>query len=100
MTPQAQVHEFELADCQPVPGGEVSLKRFDGDRRVRLVREEVAGVRSALDRGDLIRVINALGSTLYAAYGSAVAMGVDLGCDHSTVLHRSEPPVGGDSLEV
>lgn len=52
----------------------------DGVHRLRmsLVDEEVAELRNAGERRDLIGLADALGDLLYVAYGTAEAYGIDL----------------------
>jgi predicted HAD superfamily Cof-like phosphohydrolase len=52
----------------------------DGVHRLRmsLVDEEVAELRNAGERGDLVAAADALGDLLYVVYGTAEAYGIDL----------------------
>jgi predicted HAD superfamily Cof-like phosphohydrolase len=68
----------------------------DGVHRLRmsLVDEEVAELRNAGERRDLVGLADALGDLLYVAYGTAEAYGIDLEPVFDEI-HRSNMSKGG-----
>jgi predicted HAD superfamily Cof-like phosphohydrolase len=62
--------------------------------RMSLVDEEVAELRNAGERGDLVGAADALGDLLYVVYGAAEAYGIDLEPVFEEI-HRSNMSKGG-----
>jgi predicted HAD superfamily Cof-like phosphohydrolase len=58
------------------------------DQMQKLLSEEVGELNSAIDRGDLLKIVDGLADVVYVAYGMALQYGVDLDRAISAV-HRS-----------
>jgi predicted HAD superfamily Cof-like phosphohydrolase len=68
--------------------------------RMSLIDEEHEELHYAVDNGDVIETIDALGDLVYVAYGMALALGVNLD-DVITEIHRSNmSKLGADGKPI
>lgn len=74
---QRMVEIFMGAFEQDVPSS-FRPHSFPAELRLKLIREEVDELESALEKKDWIEVIDALCDILYVTYGAASALGVDI----------------------
>lgn len=74
---QRMVEIFMRAFEQDVPSS-FSPHSFPAELRMKLIREEVDELQSALEKKEWIEVIDALCDILYVTYGAASALGVDI----------------------
>jgi predicted HAD superfamily Cof-like phosphohydrolase len=85
---QSKVLEFHRVFGATVNSKPTMPSLADKQLRVKLIAEELNEFSEALEAGDLVKIADALGDTLYVVLGSAVTCGIDL----ETVLseiHRS-----------
>lgn len=75
---QEQVEVFMEKIGDPITTSPNTGSRDDGMRRFRLMEEELCEYRSALLRGDLVNVADALGDLLYTVLGTASHHGIQL----------------------
>jgi predicted HAD superfamily Cof-like phosphohydrolase len=75
---QDAVAAFHRAMGAPAPAQPTPLSTARAALRVRLIEEEAAEFRDAVERADWYEMIDALVDLLYVTYGAAVEMGVDL----------------------
>lgn len=85
---QEQVECFMEMIGDPVEPGPTVADIPDGVRRFRLMEEELHEYRTALVRGDLVAIADALGDLLYTVLGTASHHGISLEPIHNEI-HRS-----------
>lgn len=74
---QKMVDIFMKACEQYVPASFTPMG-YPAELRLKLIREEVDELESALEKKDWIEVIDALCDLLYVTYGAASSLGVDI----------------------
>ncbi|MHB1524905.1 MAG: pyrophosphohydrolase domain-containing protein [Candidatus Dormibacteria bacterium] len=68
--------------------------------RKSLMREELAEVCAAIDRGDLIEVADGLADLLYVVYGTALTFGIDLDAVVREVHRSNMTKLGPDGRPI
>lgn len=90
---QDMVREFHVALNIPIGDGP---QVREPELRGRLLLEEAKETADALERGDLVEVIDGLCDVIYVALGTAVSCGVDLEPFFAEVHRSNMAKVGGE----
>lgn len=96
-----QVAEFHRAYELPLrltPTPEVGQR--EAELRQRLIEEEVAELRAAAERSDLVGVADGLADIVYVAYGTAHVYGIDLDAVLAEVHSSNMTKLGSDGRPV
>lgn len=76
--PQFLVEQFHKKFGHPVAAEPVMLSKERAWKRYEWILEELDEFGNAVEGGDLVEAVDAIGDMLYLVYGTAVEMGVDI----------------------
>jgi predicted HAD superfamily Cof-like phosphohydrolase len=77
------------------PPAQLDVEGFPAALRVSLIEEEATEFATAVERGDVVEMVDALCDLLYVTYGAAVDLGVDLEPFFDEVHRSNMAKVGG-----
>ena len=67
--------------------------------RLRLIEEELAELRQAIGKSDVVEVADALADLLYVTYGTAISFGIDIRPIFKEVQRSNMNKLGGATRE-
>jgi len=94
------VKQFHDSFGHPVEIRPTMPDQKTAELRLELIAEELAELRDAFERNDLIEIADALGDLLYVVHGAALVCGIDLDAVVREIHRSNMSKLGADGKPI